>query len=463
MTLDIRPTPPDHPQVQALIAELDAYLRRSTRRKRTTSLDLAGLMASVGDLPRPPGRATRWSAAARCARCRPSPRPTAGPTARSSACSCRPRGAAQRIGQRILAALETALHAQGIDRALLETGEELASARRACTARRLRRARRVRRLSGQRRRRSSWRSDGRRTEPRRHRLRAVRPARTLRDRPRALDAKWKQLQGAAHPDRFATETAAAQRVAMQWAIRINEAYRRLKDPLARAAYLCTLHGADVEAESNTAMPAAFLMQQMEWRDALSEATTLDAVDALSDEVVASRKATLQSLQAQIDDAADGRLARRRRHRARPDVRRQVHERHRPPRRRALIKKRIRHGIAPDLRTRPGARSAPAPHRRGHRPRHHAFAGRRGAPRRRRVPARRRGPRDPAVGRALPRRRRPPDRPRRARVAGRRRREHGRLGQALHGPHAGRRRRPRAPAVPTSSTSPAWWACTRATA
>ncbi len=118
----------------------------------------------------------------------------------------------------------------------------------------------------------------------------------------ALDAKWKQLQGAAHPDRFATETAAAQRVAMQWAIRINEAYSRLKDPLARAAYLCTLHGADLQAESNTAMPAAFLMQQMEWREALSEARTLAAVDALADEVGASRSATLKRLQAQIDDA-----------------------------------------------------------------------------------------------------------------------------------------------------------------
>ena len=119
----------------------------------------------------------------------------------------------------------------------------------------------------------------------------------------ALDAKWKQLQGAAHPDRFATETAAAQRVAMQWAIRINEAYRRLKDPLARAAYLCALHGADTEAESNTAMPTAFLMQQMEWRDELSDAKTLDAVDALSDEVTASRNATLASLQGQIDGTA----------------------------------------------------------------------------------------------------------------------------------------------------------------
>ncbi len=115
-----------------------------------------------------------------------------------------------------------------------------------------------------------------------------------------LDAKWKSLQGAAHPDRFATETAAAQRVAMQWAIRINEAYRRLKDPLARAAYLCSLHGADVGAESNTAMPTAFLMQQMAWRDALSEATVPAQVDALSDEVDASRKATLRTLEHLID-------------------------------------------------------------------------------------------------------------------------------------------------------------------
>jgi molecular chaperone HscB len=52
------------------------------------------------------------------------------------------------------------------------------------------------------------------------------------------------------------------------------------------------------------MPAAFLMQQMEWRDALSEATSLEAVDALADEVAASRDATLKSLQARIDDAVN---------------------------------------------------------------------------------------------------------------------------------------------------------------
>jgi len=118
----------------------------------------------------------------------------------------------------------------------------------------------------------------------------------------ALDAKWKSLQGAAHPDRFATETAAAQRVAMQWAVRINEAYRRLKNPLARAAYLCHLHGMDVGAEDNTAMPAAFLMQQMHWRESLAEAPDLAAVDALADEVSASRRETLRTLARLIDES-----------------------------------------------------------------------------------------------------------------------------------------------------------------
>jgi molecular chaperone HscB len=120
----------------------------------------------------------------------------------------------------------------------------------------------------------------------------------------ALEATWKALQGAAHPDRHASASSAAQRLAMQWAIRINEAYRRLKDPLARAAYLCTLHGADVAAESNTAMPAAFLMQQMEWREALEDARDAGAVEAIADEVLAQRRATIEQLRARIDDAAE---------------------------------------------------------------------------------------------------------------------------------------------------------------
>ena len=71
---------------------------------------------------------------------------------------------------------------------------------------------------------------------------------------------------------------AAQRLAMQWSVRINEAYQRLKDPLKRAAYLCELHGAPIKAENNTAMPPAFLMQQMEWREDLEEAESIEDLE-----------------------------------------------------------------------------------------------------------------------------------------------------------------------------------------
>jgi molecular chaperone HscB len=96
----------------------------------------------------------------------------------------------------------------------------------------------------------------------------------------ALDARWKELQREAHPDRFAAQGAAAQRVAMQWSVRINEAYQRLKDPVRRASYICELHDAPLNAENNTAMPPEFLMQQMEWREALDEVEDHAALDKL---------------------------------------------------------------------------------------------------------------------------------------------------------------------------------------
>lgn len=120
----------------------------------------------------------------------------------------------------------------------------------------------------------------------------------------ALDARWRQLQAEVHPDRFASEGAAAQRVAMQWAVRVNEAYARLKDPLARAAYLCTLRGAAIDAERNTAMPPAFLLQQMQWREALDDATGAAEVEALADTVAAAEAQLLAQAGHKLDQADD---------------------------------------------------------------------------------------------------------------------------------------------------------------
>lgn len=119
------------------------------------------------------------------------------------------------------------------------------------------------------------------------------------DRP-ALDARWKDLQREAHPDKFAAQGEAAQRVAMQWSVRINEAYQRLKDPLKRAAYLCELAGAPVNAHSNTTMPSAFLLQQMEWREALDEARDDNTLNALREDVDAVQRQLIEDCAQRLD-------------------------------------------------------------------------------------------------------------------------------------------------------------------
>jgi molecular chaperone HscB len=129
------------------------------------------------------------------------------------------------------------------------------------------------------------------------------PQRYEQDRA-AIDERWKDLQREAHPDKFAAQGPTAQRAALQWSVRINEAYQRLKDPLKRAAYLCERLGAPIEAHSNTAMPADFLMEQMEWREALDEASREEELDELSEHVLARRREMLGQIGQLLDLEAD---------------------------------------------------------------------------------------------------------------------------------------------------------------
>jgi molecular chaperone HscB len=120
-----------------------------------------------------------------------------------------------------------------------------------------------------------------------------------------LDARWRKLQASVHPDKFAADGAVAQRVAMQWAVRVNEAYRRLREPLLRAAYLCELRGAPIDAHDNTAMPADFLLQQMQWREALDDARDDGtALGALDEQVRGFEHALLHETAHLLDTAND---------------------------------------------------------------------------------------------------------------------------------------------------------------
>ena len=121
--------------------------------------------------------------------------------------------------------------------------------------------------------------------------------------PPELERRYRELQSRVHPDRFAAGTDTERRLAMQWATRANEAYRTLRDPVDRARYLLQLKGYDTEEESNTAMPADFLMQQMEWREGVSEARAsrdAAALAGLREEMDDARRDMLAQLERAID-------------------------------------------------------------------------------------------------------------------------------------------------------------------
>jgi molecular chaperone HscB len=119
----------------------------------------------------------------------------------------------------------------------------------------------------------------------------------------ALDQAYLAIQKEVHPDRHARGSETDQRLAMQMATLANTAFQTLKNPIKRGLYLCQLHGVDAQLETNTAMPAAFLMKQMEWRESLDEqAEDLPALETLMAEVEQSKADTLTEVTQAIDGA-----------------------------------------------------------------------------------------------------------------------------------------------------------------
>lgn len=114
---------------------------------------------------------------------------------------------------------------------------------------------------------------------------------------------YQRLAAAVHPDRHLEAPESQQRLALQRAAQINDAWTTLCDPARRATYLCQWHGIDPGLQDNTAMPAAFLMQQMAWREDLEE--RLEARDEAGIEALLAEVGTLRKgLLAQLGQAFD---------------------------------------------------------------------------------------------------------------------------------------------------------------
>jgi molecular chaperone HscB len=120
-----------------------------------------------------------------------------------------------------------------------------------------------------------------------------------------LDEAYRGIQSQVHPDRFVHASDAERRISMQSATQVNEAYRTLKDPLARARYLLSLQSADVASEDNTAMPAEFLQQQMQWRESVEEAAHQPAaLAALARRLADEMKHHYADLERRLDREGD---------------------------------------------------------------------------------------------------------------------------------------------------------------
>ncbi|MEY4481843.1 MAG: hypothetical protein RIQ84_1005 [Pseudomonadota bacterium] len=125
----------------------------------------------------------------------------------------------------------------------------------------------------------------------------------------ALESAYITVQKQVHPDLHAGGSDAEKRVSMQMATLANAAYRTLIHPIQRGLYLCAKHGIDPQLETNTAMPASFLIQQMEWRETLDDVRhDPQALDQLYAQVEKTQKDILNEVENAIDASQDYELA-----------------------------------------------------------------------------------------------------------------------------------------------------------
>ena len=115
----------------------------------------------------------------------------------------------------------------------------------------------------------------------------------------ALEQTYRALAARFHPDKFASASAFEQKQAVMMSSTINDAYRSLKGPIDRAAYLLKSQNIDADAPEHTSFSPEFLMQQMEWRETLMDAQmeqNHDAIRALDQEIQEVQSNLYQDLQ-----------------------------------------------------------------------------------------------------------------------------------------------------------------------
>jgi len=86
----------------------------------------------------------------------------------------------------------------------------------------------------------------------------------------ALEKKFLELSWKLHPDKFVNAAAAEQELSLKRSSELNDAYRALRDPVARVEYLLELEGMRKEGEHKQQAPPELLEEVFELNESLDE-------------------------------------------------------------------------------------------------------------------------------------------------------------------------------------------------
>jgi molecular chaperone HscB len=123
-----------------------------------------------------------------------------------------------------------------------------------------------------------------------------------------LEQKFLQLSWKLHPDNFVNANPEEREVSLKRSSELNDAYRTLRDPVARVEYLLAIEGARKEGETKQQAPPELLEEVFElneWLDELREAQASEAdTSSLKHRLVAAKGNFEQKL-AEVDGELQG--------------------------------------------------------------------------------------------------------------------------------------------------------------
>ena len=119
-----------------------------------------------------------------------------------------------------------------------------------------------------------------------------------------LSQRYRELQRVVHPDKFVNASDRERLLSVEKAAAINEAYQVLKSPQRRARYMLELQSVSFDDESDMALDPAFLMEQIELREALSELKQTDDPMASLNKIMTDIKKRIASVLSSLADGLD---------------------------------------------------------------------------------------------------------------------------------------------------------------